>query len=160
MNREALSLLSIFDTTKEQRRTFIAQVVDNVYEGDTSALQVHYQIKCLEDILKGITEDKRYKEAVVDDAAKHSEKPFEYKNSEVAIREAGTKYDYDTCNDPKYNSLKKLFDKAKKDLDERQDYLKTIPAEGITIVDEDTGEICKVHKPIKTSTTSVTIRLK
>jgi len=160
MNREALSLLGIFDTTKEQRRAFVSQVVDNVYEGNTSALQVHYQVKCLEDIIKGITDDKRYKEAVLDDATKHSEKPFDYKHSEVAVREVGTKYDYDSCGDPKYRELKRLFDKAKKDLDERQDYLKTIPAEGVTIVDEETGEICKVHKPIKTSTTSVTIRLK
>jgi hypothetical protein len=160
MNREALSLLSIFDTTKEQRRTFVAQVVDNVYERHTSGLQVHYQVKCLEDIIKNITDDKRYKQAVLDDALNHGSKPFDFKHSEVAVREAGTKYDYDSCGDPKYRELKQLFDKAKKDLDERQEYLKTIPAEGITIVDEDTGEICKVHKPIKTSTTSVTIKLK
>lgn len=160
MNREALSLLSIFDTTKEQRRTFISQVVENVYEGHTSALQVHYQIKCLEDIIKGITEDKRYKEAVVDDASKHSEKPFEYKNAEVAIREVGTKYDYDSCKDPKYAMLKQNFDKAKKDLEEYQEYLKSLPIAGSQIVDEDTGEVYKVHRPIKTSTTSVTVKLK
>lgn len=160
MNREALSLLSIFDTTKEQRRTFVAQVVDNVYEKHTSALEVHYQVKCLEDIIKNITEDKRYKGAVLDDALDHSGKPFDFKHSEVAVREVGTKYDYDNCGDPKYRELKRLFDKAKKDIDERQEYLKTIPVEGVTIVDEDTGEICKVHKPIKTSTTSVIIRLK
>ena len=121
---------------------------------------MHYQIKCLEDIIKNITDDKRYKQAVLDDAFDHSEKPFDFKHSEVAIREIGTKYDYDTCGDPKYKELKQLFEKAKKDLEERQEYLKTIPAEGVIVVDEATGEISKVHKPIKTSTTSVTISLK
>ena len=160
MNATPMSLLSIFDTTKEERRSFVTQIVDNVHDGGVSALQVHYQVKCLEDIIKNITDDRRYKEAVIEDASKHSSKPFDYKHSEVAIREVGTKYDYDSCGDPTYKELKRLFDKAKKDLEERQEYLKTIPAEGVTIVDEDTGEICKVHKPIKTSTTSVTIKLK
>jgi hypothetical protein len=158
--REAVSMISIFDTDKSERKSFIQQVLNSIDTGDVNPMQLHYQIKCLQDILKGITESKAYKYAVLDEALKHGNKSFDYKNSEVSIKEAGTKYNYESCNDPKYHQLLNEYNTAKERLDEYQEYLKTIPIVGVQVVDEETGETYKIHRPTKTSTTTVTITLK
>ena len=51
------------------------------------------------------------------------------------------------------------FDLAKAKLDERETFLKSLPASGQQVVNEDTGETYKIYPPLKSSTTSVTVKL-
>jgi hypothetical protein len=62
--------------------------------------------------------------------------------------ESGVKYDY--SSDP---IASELMEKLK----ERQEFLKSIPVDGITEVDEETGEVRKIYRPAKKSTTTFKI---
>lgn len=159
MNTEALSILGMLETTKDQRKSFVDQVVQNVSEGHVDPLKVHLQIKCTEEMIKLIKSSKEYSEAVLDEASKHG-KSFTYRNSAVTIKETGTKYDYSVCKDILRDELQEVFDRAKALLDERESFLKSLPASGQQIVDEATGETYKVYPPLKSSTTSVSVTLK
>lgn len=158
MNTEALSILGMFETTKEQRRSFVDQVVQNVTEGHTDPLKVHLQIKCTEEMIKAIKSSKEYSEAVLKEAEKHG-KSFDYRNSKLSIKEVGATYDYSVCQDPEHTELQKLFEEAKAKLAEREKFLKSLPASGQQVVNEDTGETYKIYPPLKSSTTSVSVTL-
>lgn len=158
MNTEALSILGMFETTKDQRRSFVDQVVQTVAEGHVDPLKVHLQIKCTEEMIKAIKSSKEYSEAVLDEASKHG-KSFDYRNANLSIKEVGTKFDYSVCQDPEHTALQEAFDLAKAKLDERETFLKSLPASGQQVVNEETGETYKIYPPLKSSTTSVTVKL-
>ena len=158
MNTEALSLLGMFETTKDQRRLFVDQVVQTVAEGNVDPLKVHLQIKCTEEMIKAIKSSKEYSEAVLDEAQKHG-KSFDYRNSKLQIKEVGTKYDYSVCQDPEHTELLAKFEQAKADLEQREKLLKSLPASGQQVVNEETGETYKIYPPLKSSTTSVSVTL-
>lgn len=155
----ATSILSLFDTTKEQRKSFVSNIVNRMNNGDISALNVHIQVKCMEDIIKQLLASPEYKIFVLDEASKHDGNRFELHNSEVSIKETGVRYDYVPCGDPVYMQLAKKFALAQEALKEREDFLKKIPKKGLEILHED-GELIKIYPPYKSSTTSVVISLK
>lgn len=161
--------LSLFETNKQQRLSFVEQTIQQIEEGNINPLQVHLQVKAMEDIITLITStDKkknpkgcmianRYQKALMEEADKHG-KSFEYHSAKITQREVGTKYDFSECNDPVLMVLE--FDKSAVDLKvkERQDFLKTVPISGLEILSED-GEIVTVYPPKKTSTTSLIVTL-
>jgi hypothetical protein len=152
------SLLSLFDTTKEERQSFCIDVISRLEAGTTDALKVHLQVKSMEDMIKQLTDNKVYKSLVLDAAEKNG-KSFKFGNAEIQVKEVGTKYDYSQVNDPKYFALKTIADEANKALKEREDFLKTVPMEGLQVVDEN-GELNTVYRPSKSSSTSVAVTLK
>lgn len=74
--------------------------------------------------------------------------------------EAGVKYDYSECNDP---VLKRLLDKKEqldKEIKDRQKFLQAVPYKGMSINDEETGEIdITVYPPVKSSTSTIKLTL-
>jgi hypothetical protein len=52
------------------------------------------------------------------------------------------------------------LENSKKAVKDREDFLKTLPIDGQPIVDEDSGEVIRIYRPIKSSTTTVAISLK
>jgi hypothetical protein len=149
------SILSLFDTTKEERRTFVEQVVQNMDD----PLRTHYQIKCMEEVIKAITGNDEYRSEVLSRAEKHG-KSFDFRNAEFSIRETGVSYDWSFCQDEELNDLIKAKEVIEAKIKGRQEFLKTVPVGGMTIVDEETGEIIKIYPPVKRSTTSVAVKLK
>jgi len=165
----ALSIVSLFDTTAEQRTTFIQSLINKLDDGDISPLKVHRYIKSMEDICFMLTSTdekknksfnlaKSYRDYLLKEANKYSGKSFEAEGAKFEIKETGTKYDYSGCGDVEYNNLliekKALDDKIKA----REGYLKNIPLKGIEVLNED--EVVTLYPPIKTSTTSLAISLK
>lgn len=151
--------LSLFQTSKSERSEFVAQILKDIENGVTDALKVHLQIKCMEDIIKGVTGSADYKEALLDQAQKHG-KRFSYQNAEWEIRETGVSYDYGTCGDVVYDTLARQIQELEAKLKERAEWLKAIPEGGMSVVDEETGETWRVIKPMKKSTTAVAVKLK
>jgi hypothetical protein len=151
--------LSLFQTSKSERSEFVAQILKDIENGVTDALKVHLQIKCMEDIIKGVTGSADYKEALLDQAQKHG-KRFNYQNAEWEIRETGVSYDYGTCGDVVYDTLARQIQELEAKLKERAEWLKAIPEGGMSVVDEETGETWRVIKPMKKSTTAVAVKLK
>lgn len=153
------STLSLFDTTKEERNSFVRATVQSIVDGNEDPLKIHLQVKCMEEIIKTLTSDLLYKEHLLDAAHLHGKK-FTYRNSEINVMETGVTYDYSNCGDSVIEHLHKELDGIKERVKQREEFLKALPSNGMTMVDEETGEVSKMYPPVKRSTTSVTVRLK
>lgn len=153
------AVLSLLETTKEQRQTFVSGVIHALKEGGADPLKIHLQVKNTEDLVKQITGSEEYKSLCLDEAQKYG-RSFERYNAKFEVKEVGIKYDYAVCSDPVLSDLQTQADTINAKLKSRQDWLKKAPIEGVTIVDESSGETIKVYPPAKSSTTSVTVTLK
>lgn len=154
------SILSLFETNKEQRQSFALGVIDALEQGEVDPLKVHLQVKCMEDIIKLLNSNTIYKKAVLEAAERNGQKSFEYMNSKVEIKEMGTRYDYSKCGDTVWQMLEQKSSSAVEELKQRETFLKTVPSKGMQVLDEGTGEMITVYPPSKSSTTSVAITLK
>ncbi len=157
MNLITTTDLSIFETTKAERQEFAQSVIKGIKDGHSDPLKVHYQVKCMEEVIKNITSDPDYKSMTLDEAAKYG-KTFEHFNARFEVKEMGVKYDYSVCNDPTYNKLKAQLTVIEDELKAREKYLKAIPIQGVQTLLED--EVVTLYPPAKSSTTSITVNLK
>jgi hypothetical protein len=151
------NILSLFQTSKEERATFVQDVITRIEEGAADPLKVHLQIKAMEDIVKGLNGDELYKACLLSTAEKNGRK-FNFLNAEFSIKEAGTKYDYSHCGDVELLRLHVQAESLAIQIKERQEFLKKCKP-GTTIVDTD-GEVITLYPPIKSSTTTVAVTLK
>lgn len=150
--------LQLFSTNKEMRDRFVKQVIFGVEVGEVNSLELHLQLKCMEEIIKGIRSDKWYNQILLEDSEKFG-KSFDKYNAKFSIKETGVKYDYSQCNDSILLELMEKQEMLDNEIKERQAFLKTVPPSGIDIIDFN-GEVMKVYPPSKSSTTSVTVQLK
>lgn len=111
------------------------------------AVKMGWMIKAWEDAKPRIMPD------ILSEIGKHGRSAFLY-GSEVVPMETGTKYDYSLCGDVVLNNLLNQRDALDKKIKVRQDFLKGLPSDGLTSVNEDTGECTKLMPPTKTSTSS------
>lgn len=154
------SILSLFQTTKAERESFVMDVVNRIDQGAVDPLLIHLQIKCMEDVIKLLNSNTNYKKALLDASEKMGDKSFQFHNAKFEIKETGTKYDYSNCGDPTHQMLEQKVSSISEELKEREKFLKTLPAKGMVLLIEDTGEAITVYPPSKTSTTSVAVTLK
>lgn len=161
-----VSVLGLFETTKEDRQIFIEEVLHQIEEGEVDVLKTHLQIKHAENLLKNFTDKKtnpnaasRYSKSLLEAAEKMGKK-FGYQNAEFQIKETGVVYDYNVCNDPIISELLQQQSDIDAKVKERQKFLQTVPEKGFLITIEDTGETLTVYRPSKSSTTSVAVTLK
>ncbi len=157
MPKNKITDLSLFETTKAERQDFAQSVIKGIKDGLSDPLKVHYQVKCMEDIIKNITNDAEYKSMTLDEAAKYG-KTFDHYNAKFEVKEMGVKYDYSVCNDPVYNKLKAQLTVLEDEVKAREKYLKAIPTTGVETLLED--EVITLYPPNKTSTTTITVNLK
>lgn len=153
------SILALFQTTKEERQSFVCDVLNRIESGDVDPLKIHLQVKCTEDIMKQICASDVYKRRVVEEAEKQG-KSFQFHNAKFEVKEVGTKYDWSKCEDPELASLMAQQAEIDAKVKARQDMLKTVSQKGLTITDTDTGDTYTVYPPAKSSTTNVAVTLK
>jgi len=153
------SILSLFQTDKAQRATFVSDIIARLEEGSAKPLEVHLQTKAMIEIAEALIADNTYRDILLEEATKYG-KAFDYQNAKFSIREVGTKYDYSQCGDLMLAELQERSERATIALKARQDFLKVVPTSGVLFTDEITGETYKIYPPSKTSTTSVAVTLK
>lgn len=165
----APAILSLFQTDKAQRSSFVQKLVEAIEDGDINPLDAHLQLKAMEDIINSLTNKdeaknklnheyaKRYHSLLMEEVDKHG-KQFEYHQSKITIGEVGTKYDYSVCNDPELEEMQKQLEEMQGKVKAKQKFLQTLPEEGIQKVTEE-GEVIMLYKPTKTSTTSLKVTL-
>lgn len=152
------SVLSLFDTTKEQRRHFCTSIIDAMLMGETNTLETLLQVKSMEDICKSISGDARFKEIVLQEAERHG-RQFDYHNAKIQVKEAGVSYDYTQCGDSHYKALVAEKEAIDEKIKAREAYLKSLPQSGIDTVSQD-GELERHTPPIKRSSTTVAVTMK
>jgi hypothetical protein len=150
------SILSLFETTKDQRQTFAEAAIADVENGTRSAVDMALQLKCMSDVIERIMSDKKFKEYFVTEAITRG-KSFEVHNAKLNVRELGGKWDYSQTNDQVLFDLEAEAEAIKAKIAERQKLLKTIPAGGMA--DPETGNmIFKAAAPATSTTVVVTLK--
>lgn len=150
--------ISLYDLTKTERGEFVTRLVEKLESGAADPLQIHKQVKSMEDLIKQITSNEKYQSYVLA-TAQHYGKSFELNGAKYQVKEAGTKYDYSQCNDPELYAMQKQLDELTEKIKNRQKFLQLAPPEGIEVLEDQTGEVYRIYPPSKTSTTTVSITL-
>lgn len=167
MEMTTTAILALFQTTKAQRESFVTDLLQRIESGEVNPLNVHLQLKSVEDIQNRLTDEKkypedakRYRSALLDQAGTFGSKKFDYFGASIEQKEVGVKYDFSQCGDPVLASLLEKKEAIDKEVKARQDMLKTVSEKGLTMVDEATGETFTAYPPAKSSTTSLAVTLK
>lgn len=154
------------ETTKEDRKAFVQELLQQIEDGHADALKIHLQVKSTESLIEMLTDKKKHPESagrycalVLSEAEKHGKK-FDMHNATFLIKEAGTQYDWTVCNDDEITGLLELEKAMKANIKERQEFLKALPAQGLELIDKETGEAVTIYPPAKSSTTTVQTTLK
>ncbi len=153
-------LLKLFQTTKAEREAFVSELIETINNGLVNPLEIHLQIKCMEDVVKLTTGNTVYKKLVTETAETYGEKTFQFHNAKMEIKETGVKYDFSQCADPVLVSLYQRQAEIDKAVKDREAMLKTVSQKGMIITDEATGETFTVYPPSKSSSTSLAVTLK
>lgn len=151
----ATYVVSLFDSDKEGRQQFANRIIESIEEGREDALKMYITLKKMQEVCSLIIDHKIMKDATMKELALHGQKEVEIHGAKATTKETGVKYDYTSCNDSQWNTLKKEKEALEKRLKERETFLKSIPAGGVA--NPDTGEV--ITKPAKISTTSPVITL-
>jgi hypothetical protein len=125
-----------------------------IEEGYTNPLEFTIRAKMLMEALN-TTIDKT-KDLAMTEQSRYGKTANIY-GAEVTQVESGIKVDYSVCNDPEYQILQEEYEIARKNLMERQIFLRSIK-EPMTIVTRD-GEVVTINPPIKSSTTTLRVKL-
>ena len=152
------SVLSLFPETKSSIATFVDKAVESALNGYENPLKIHVQITAMEQVLKGIKDNADFKDAVLNEAERYGQKSFSDFNSQIQVKETGTKWDYQSCGHPQYGRLCAKIAELTEEKKLIEKYLQAIK-NPVDYIDPETSEMCKVYPPAKTSTTSVVITL-
>jgi hypothetical protein len=159
MQLQTAENMAAFAVSKANREELAIQIVEAIDAGDLNPLDIHYQVKAMEDFIKMLTANSRYKDAVLTEGMKHG-KSFQFNGSKMQIKDTGVKYDYSKCGDPNWQLLEDQISELKDKQKAVEAHLKVLPAEGIQVLNADSGEVIKMFPPVKTSTTSIAVTLK
>jgi pentose-5-phosphate-3-epimerase len=146
-------ILGLLETTKAQRATFVADVVENLREGHANPLRVHLQVKCMEELVKALKDHPQYKAMLADEAGKYPKK-FEFGNAVFEQRAGAGKWDYSGCNDHVYADALQKQAALTEQIKNHEEMLKRLPAEGIEVL-ADGGELKRIFPPIKSPAADV-----
>jgi len=153
---KAIELLKSNLGTKKQVKLFVQEIKDSIIEGNINPLTASIQLKAIEDIIKGLRNDKEIKEYTLEEAEKYGNKSFEDFGAKIDIKELGTKYNYKSCGDSAWEKLDKTIIDTIKLKKDREEILKKLKPE-MKLADAETGELLLM--PEKTSTTGISITL-
>jgi len=134
----------------------------NILENGESALsyaEMFSFVGEIEDILKKKEDDNgknKFADLVRDEIQKSSDdgKSVTTKfGTKFSLAETGTKYSFDGCGDPEWDSLDKEIAPLLLKKKEREEFLKKLKSP-LDVLDKTSGEIITIHPPVKTSTSS------
>lgn len=154
----ATSIVALFKTTKAERASFANQIIEAVDSGYYNPIDIHLQLKCMEDIIEVITSNEVFRAKLLEQVEKNG-KGYNYDNAKIEVKEVGVKYNFEKCNDRIMNDILFNLNKWSELKKDREKLLKGISTSMVT-VEETTGEVCTIYPPSKTSTTSVAVTLK
>lgn len=137
-------------TNRQKVDRMIHDFREEVVEGFINALDAAIILKAMEDFTKVLRADAEVKDAVKIALDRFNEKVIHYNGCVITKKQVGVKYVYDNCNDPVYNRLKTRRDIADALVKEREEFLKTLPDGGMTVVDDETGEVYQIFRAEKT----------
>lgn len=147
------------ELTKSQLTIIAESIIDELKESGRS-IDMADAICKMEHLIKEIKSSKEYVEMVREHIQLHGGNSITTSSgTRIDLAETGTKYDYSNCNDSILQDLEKQEEFISEKVKERQTFLKTIPYQGMDIIDE-YGEVKKIYPPAKSSTSSFKATIK
>jgi hypothetical protein len=136
--------------------TFVSTMVARIKDGQEDALKYHIQAKGLMKALDAI--EKEVKPQILKEADKYrgDGKVISVFGAKVEFKEVGVIYNYAGCADPEWERLdaeiKSLTERRK----ERETFLRSLK-EPIELISTGTGEVRRVHPPVKKGQESIAV---
>ena len=126
----ALKTIKLIPACGSKQEQFSLQLLQMVMSGEVNPLEMELYLKAMEDVAKKVRSDKGFKEAVIDEAEKYTEKEFRVGNA-IVTKSGRSTLDY--SDDSEWQRLN----------NERKDREKMLKGLSKEMVDPDTGEIVK-----------------
>ena len=123
------------------------------------AIEAAEALSVMENFIKELRSNKQFSDYVRDEIAKNG-KQIETQSAKLELAETGVKYNFDNCGDVIYEQLEQQLQSVEADLKDRKEFLKTVPLSGLSIINEQTGEVSTIYPPSKQSTSTYKITLK
>ena len=142
--------------TKKEIESLALLIVEETLQKGTP-IELAEKIAATENLIKTIKDNSRFTDYVKEELAKTQGKYSTESGTRIEACEAGVKYHYDKTNDPVLNGLMADMEVLKAKVKQREDFLKTVPVEGLDIRHED--ELVTVYPPYKTSASTYKITL-
>lgn len=158
MQAETITALQLFESglSKGAIASMAKNAVESVLESG-NVLQVAEAISAMSEFVEAVKKDPRFRDYVREEAGKHPKGFIANSGAKIECAEVGSRYDYSQCNDPLFEKYLQESDDANNQLKVHQDFLKTIPADGIEVVRDD--EVVRIFPPSKASTSSFKVTL-
>lgn len=144
------------ETMQIQSRTLIQPIID----GEIDPLQAVAKIRFLSDMLTAALKDDRVKDIILGEIDKNGGKEATAFGVKFAQKEMGVSYDYTVCGDPEYNRLAAEMEDLKARMKDREKFLMGIPAEGLPMVDQETGDCYKIIRPLRRASLNYSVTFK
>lgn len=144
------------ETMQIQSRTLIQPIID----GEIDPLQAVAKIRFLSDMLTAALKDDRVKDIILGEIDKNGGKEATAFGVKFTQKEMGVSYDYTVCGDPEYDRLAAEMEDLKARMKEREKFLMGIPAEGLPMVDQETGDCYKIIRPLRRASLNYSVTFK
>jgi len=153
----AAGMLNVLANTQTEIDHVSDSVIKSVKDGEVSAIKVLIQLRAMERATGRILTE--IKENYLTESDKYPGNQFDFMGNKVEKAELGTKYNFEHCGDPVWMHYSQAALAANNSLKDREAFLKALK-EPITIVDEQSGEICTIVPPLKTSTSGLKVTIR
>ena len=158
-----IKLFSYLDNgslSKETMQMQSSALIQPIIDGEIDPLRAVAKIRFLSDMLAAALKDDRVKDAILTEIDRNGGKEASAFGVKFQQKEMGVSYDYTVCQDPEYNRLAGEMETLKAKMKEREKYLMGIPAEGIPMVDQETGDCYKVIRPLRRASLGYAVTFK
>lgn len=157
-----IKLFSYLDSnlSKETMQIQSNVLIQSIVEGEIDPLQAVAKIRFLSDALNTALKDDRVKDAVLSEIDKHGGKEATAFGAKFTQKEMGVSYDYTVCGDPEYDRLAAEMEDLKVRMKDREKFLMGIPAEGLPMVDQETGDCYKIIRPLRRASLNYSVTFK
>lgn len=141
----------ILPDTVLQKELFRASIKDKVMSGSLNPLEFYRQAKLITDCIDDLKKDSDIFDCAQTERLKYGKEKPVINGSVVDISSRSTP-DYNSCGDPVYDDLKER-------LKAREQFLKSLPKEGLIVTDPETGETKTIFPPIFKETSFITVKI-
>ena len=158
-----IKLFSYLDNSGLSKETMQMQssaLIQPIIDGEIDPLRAVAKIRFLSDMLAATLKDDRVTDVILNEIDKNGGKEVTAFGVKFTQKEMGVSYDFTVCQDPEYNRLATEMETLKAKMKEREKYLMGIPAEGIPMVDQETGDCYKIIRPLRRASLGYAVTFK
>jgi membrane-anchored protein YejM (alkaline phosphatase superfamily) len=144
--------------SKSQLKIMADMSLQEIFENG-KIIEAAEALSVMETFIKELRGNKQFSDYVREEISKNG-KQLETNSAKIELAETGIKYSFDNCGDVIYEQLNQQLESIEQQLKDRKEFLKTVSVSGLSIINEQTGEVSTIYPPSKQSTSTYKITLK